>query len=106
MVWTPLPPLAIALLYFRSCAGWSRDQLAQAVGTTRKRITEWEAGHRTLSRKKTEAFLAVLGYSPADLDQALGEIARRRAQAQGGLNTAGPESAGSAPRCGSCRRST
>lgn len=81
MAWEPLPPLAIALAFFRSSAEWSRERLAEAAGTTKKRISEWEGGHRTLSRSRAEALLALLGFSSADLDEVLEQIARRRAQA-------------------------
>lgn len=84
MAWKPVPPLSIALAFFRSSAEWSRERLAEAAGTTKKRIGEWEAGYRTLSRRRAVALLTILGFSAADLDEVLEQIARRRAQAHGG----------------------
>ncbi len=92
MAWKSIPPLAIALAFFRASAEWSREQLAIAAGTTKKRIGEWEAGHRTLSRSRAVALLALLGFSAADLDEVLDQIERRRAQAQGrGLSSGSPD---------------
>lgn len=91
MEWKPVPPLAIALAFFRSSAKWGRERLAKAAGTTKKRIGEWEAGHRTLSRSKAEALLALIGYSPEDLAEVLEQIERRRLQAQGGAGSADEE---------------
>ncbi len=81
MAWTPPSPLAIALAFFRSSAEWSRERLALAAGTTKKRIGEWEAGHRVLTRSRAESLVALLGYSSADLDDVLEQIAHRREQA-------------------------
>src|SRR6185295_832828 len=91
MAWKLVPPLAIALAFFRSSAEWSRERLAEAARTTKKRMTEWEAGHRTLSRKRAEALLALLGFSPADLDEVLEQIERRRLQAKGGSTSGSPD---------------
>ncbi len=93
MAWTPPSPLAIALAFFRSSAEWSRERLALAAGTTKKRIGEWEAGHRVLTRSRAEALVALLGYCPADLDDVLDQIAHRREQARRGGATAESEGA-------------
>ncbi len=89
MVWNPPPPLAIALAFMRSSAGWSRERMAEVGRTTRKKIGEWESGHRRLSRRRAESLAGLLGFSPADLDEVLAEVARRRAQSAAGASAPG-----------------
>lgn len=85
------PPLAVAVLFLRGAAGWSREELASAAGTTSKRLSEWESGNRPLSSTRAEALVALLGFAPEVLKDVVAQVAFLRAQggSQGGASEDG-----------------
>ncbi len=74
----PVPSLAIALYYLRKTASVSRDELGRPFGLESKTISEYESGHRTLSRARAEQLLDPLGFGPRAIDEVLADIEARR----------------------------
>src|SRR4051812_12106507 len=59
-------PLALALTYLRSSAGWSMTRLAHALGLADESlISAYERGAKVLSREQLESLIVPLGY-PSD----------------------------------------
>lgn len=74
----PIPPLAIALYYLRKVASVSRDDFGRPFGLESKTISEYESGHRKLSRDRAEQLIEPHGFGPRELDEVLSDIAARR----------------------------
>ncbi len=53
-------PLGLALTYLRSAAGWSRAQLARALGISKEAISQYERGAKPLTREKLDSLLEPL----------------------------------------------
>ncbi len=68
-------PDSIALTWLRERLGWSQTQLAQAAGTVRNLITDYERGNRPLSRRRFLQLAAAMAYTPAQIELALLAIA-------------------------------
>jgi transcriptional regulator with XRE-family HTH domain len=63
--------LSLALTVLRSSKGWSQKELSQAAGLPRGMISDYEMGRRPLSPRKLEAFAALLGIDPEEMEVAL-----------------------------------
>jgi tetratricopeptide (TPR) repeat protein len=74
----PIPPLAIALYYLRKTASVSREDFGRPFGLSSKTISEFESGHRTLTRARAEQLIEPHGFGPRDLDEILSDIDARR----------------------------
>ncbi len=65
------PPMGLALTLARSTVGWGQKELAAASGTSSSVISDYERGHKSLSRKKLDELLRILGLPPEAGDEAL-----------------------------------
>ncbi|HEV7672024.1 MAG TPA: helix-turn-helix transcriptional regulator [Thermoanaerobaculia bacterium] len=72
------PPLGIALYYLRTNAKVSREEFGRPLGLSSKTISEFESGHRTLTRARAEQLIEPHGFGPQALDEVLSDIAARR----------------------------
>ena len=75
-----LPDLAGALSSLRLALSWSQVDLGKAAGTGQ--INEYERGRKTLTRKRLEQIVAVMGLPPEAIDAALDFQAAIRAMAR------------------------
>jgi tetratricopeptide (TPR) repeat protein len=73
------PPLGLALTLVRSAQGWGQKELAAAYGTSSTVLSDYERGHRPLSRKKLDDLLRILGLPPEAGDEALELVRKLRA---------------------------
>ena len=65
----PPSPLSLALIYFRTCAGWSQDRLGLAVGHSGKSlISAYEREVKPLTREMLDSLVEPLGYPPEAVD--------------------------------------
>ncbi len=80
-----LSDLSRALTNLRSALGWSQSELARAAGVQPNMISDFERGHRPLSRQKLKELAGVMGLPPESIDWALHFIrpVRQVAQAPG-----------------------
>jgi transcriptional regulator with XRE-family HTH domain len=76
-----LPLLGLALTYLRKAIGWNEGDLAAALGVSASLISDYERGKKALTRERLEKIIAVMGYPPDAIDDALAFIARARAKA-------------------------
>ncbi len=82
-----LPDLAGALSSLRLALSWSQVDLGKAAGTGQ--INEYERGRKTLTRKRLEQIVAVMGLPPEAIDAALDFQAAIRAMARAPQDPAG-----------------
>lgn len=53
-------PLGLALTYLRSAAGWTRAQLARALGISKEAISQYERGAKPLTRENLDSLVEPL----------------------------------------------
>ncbi|MEO6191532.1 MAG: helix-turn-helix transcriptional regulator, partial [Thermoanaerobaculia bacterium] len=80
-----LSTLNLALTVIRSVLGWDQADLAQAAGVQPKVISDYERGHRPLTREKLEMLAGAMGVPADTVDRALSFVrsVRQMAQAPG-----------------------
>jgi transcriptional regulator with XRE-family HTH domain/tetratricopeptide (TPR) repeat protein len=78
----PVPLLSRALTVLRSALGWEQTALAEAVGVRPSVISNYENGHRPLTREKLEEFARVMGLPAEAVDWAVGFVQSLRSVAQ------------------------
>lgn len=59
--------LACAIVEWRNEAGWTQQQLADAVGVHRTDVSNTESGYRPVSVNKLQKFASVFGKRGSDL---------------------------------------
>ncbi|HXO21361.1 MAG TPA: helix-turn-helix domain-containing protein [Thermoanaerobaculia bacterium] len=65
------PSISLAMGLLRQAHGWSKKELAAALGTTSSVLSEHETGKNPPKRQRLEAILSVMGISPEKIHQAL-----------------------------------
>ncbi|HET9209538.1 MAG TPA: helix-turn-helix transcriptional regulator [Thermoanaerobaculia bacterium] len=65
------PPLSRALTSLRELADWSQAELAQAAGVSPNRISDYERGHRTVTRELLEELAGLMGFPAEAADEAV-----------------------------------
>jgi transcriptional regulator with XRE-family HTH domain/tetratricopeptide (TPR) repeat protein len=78
----PVPPLSRALTVLRSALGWEQTALAKAVGVRPSVISNYENGHRPLTREKLEELARVMGLPAEAVDWAVAFVQSLRSVAQ------------------------
>lgn len=58
------PDLGAVLKFLRMARGWQQGELGKAAGIPGSLLSDYEQGRKTLSRKRLESLVALLGYSP------------------------------------------
>jgi transcriptional regulator with XRE-family HTH domain len=66
-----LPRFAVALTCLRVALGWSQGELAAALGISSNLISDYERGHKPLSRERLEQLAATLGLPRDAVDDVL-----------------------------------
>ena len=65
----PPSPLSLSLTYLRSAAGWSKSQLARALGLADESlISAYERGAKPLNREQLDSLVEALGHPPEVVD--------------------------------------
>lgn len=64
-------PAGVALTCLRSVRGWTQKELAEASGTPRTVLSDYETGRRVLPREKLEALAEGMGFAPDAVEAAL-----------------------------------
>lgn len=91
-----LSDLSRALTSLWSALGWSQSELARAAGVQPNMISDFERGHRPLSRQKLKDLAGVMGLPPESIDWALHFVRPVRQVAQAPGYPAGGAEAGRA----------
>ena len=69
-----LPRFAVALTCLRVALGWSQGELAAALGISSNLISDYERGHKPLSRERLDQLAATLGLPRDAVDDVLGWV--------------------------------
>lgn len=65
------PDLSRALTHLRELASWNQGELAQAAGISPNKISDYERGHRTVTRELLEKLAGLMGFPPEAADEAI-----------------------------------
>src|SRR6185436_13389612 len=68
----PLPLLGRVLTVVRTALGWEQNQLAEKAGLKPTVLSDYERGHRNLSRERVEGLVRVMGVPALAVDGCLG----------------------------------
>ena len=81
----PLPPLNLVLTLLRLAANWNQAELARAAGVRPTMISDYERGHKKLTRARLEELVGYLGFTEQSIDLTLRfvETIRRATRAPG-----------------------
>ncbi len=81
----PLPSLNLALTLLRMAANWNQAELARAAGVRPTVISDYERGHKKLTRPRLEELVGYLGFTGHSIDLTLRfvESVRRATRAPG-----------------------
>jgi tetratricopeptide (TPR) repeat protein len=76
-----LPRFAVALTCLRTALGWNQGELAAALGISSNLISDYERGHKPLTRKRLEQLTATLGLPRDAVEDALAWVDKVRVKA-------------------------
>ena len=88
-----LPRLAVALTCLRTALGWSQGELAAALGISSNLISDYERGHKPLSRERLDQLAATLGLPRDAVDDVLAWVDKLWAKAGTAVYPAPPDEA-------------
>jgi transcriptional regulator with XRE-family HTH domain len=75
---------AVILVFLREGLGWSQPQLERAAGVATNMVSDYENGHKQLSRERLEYLVSFLGAGPERIDSLLAELETARHAARSG----------------------